>query len=121
MSLAKLVPDGLKNCGCKRSRLREPPPVSYVPKKDKVQEAMSTMKGLQLKTSISKDTTLNLPMWNSGMKEAIVTHVMATLDAIKKHGHLKASEQAQVLYMEKKEGAKQAKAGLSLLEANEGS
>ncbi len=92
MSLAKLVPDGLKTCGCKWSRLREPPPVSYVPEKDKVQEAVSTMKGLQLKTSIGKDTTLNFPVWNSNTKEAIVMHVMATLDAIKKHGHLKASE-----------------------------
>ncbi len=71
MSLAKPVLDGLKNCKCKRSRLREPPPVPYIPEKDKVQETMSTMKGLQLKTSISKDTTLHSPVWNSGTKEVM--------------------------------------------------
>ncbi len=60
MSLAKLVPDGLKNHEFKRSRMREPPPVHYLPEKDKVQETVSTKKGLQLKTSIGKDTTLLL-------------------------------------------------------------
>ncbi len=43
-------------------------------------------------------------------------HVMATLGAIKKHGHFKAYKEAQVFYVEKKEVAKQAKAGLSLLD-----
>ncbi len=32
--------------------------------------------------------------------------VMATLDAIKKHDHLKAYKEAQSLYVEKKEAAK---------------
>jgi hypothetical protein len=52
MSLAKLVPDDLKPWECKRLRQCEPPPVSYVPEKDKVQEEVSKMKNLQLKTSI---------------------------------------------------------------------
>ncbi len=105
MSLAKLAPDRLKNQECKRSRLCEAPPVPYMPEKDKVQEAMSTMKDLRLKTSINKDTTLNFPMRNSGTKEAMLMHVMATLDAIKKHGHFKTYKEAQVLYVEKKEAA----------------
>jgi hypothetical protein len=46
MSLAKLVPDGLKNQKCKRSRLHEPPPVPYVSEKGEVQDAVSSMKGL---------------------------------------------------------------------------
>jgi hypothetical protein len=87
MSLAKLVPDGLKNRECERTALHEPPPVSYMPKKEKVQETVSTMKGLQLKTSIGKDTTIHFPMWNSGTIEAMLMHVMATLDAIQKRGH----------------------------------
>jgi hypothetical protein len=103
MSLAKLVPDGLKNQDCKRLRLCEPPPVPYVPKKDKVQEAVSTMKGLQLKIPISKDMTLNFPMWNSGTKEAMLMHLTVILDAIKKRGHFKAYKEAQALYVEKKE------------------
>jgi hypothetical protein len=42
---------------------REPPPVPYMPEKDKVQEEVSKMKNLQIKLSIKKDTTLNFPMW----------------------------------------------------------
>jgi hypothetical protein len=103
MSLAKLVPDGLKNRECKRSRLCEPPPVPYMPEKDKVQEAVSTMNGLQLKTSIGKDTTLNFPVWNSSTNKAMLMHVTATLDAIKKCGHFKAYKEAQALYVSKKE------------------
>jgi hypothetical protein len=34
MSLAKSVPDRLKPKDCKRTKLREPPPVPYVPDKD---------------------------------------------------------------------------------------
>jgi hypothetical protein len=61
-----------------------------VPKKDKVQEEVSKMKNLQLKTSIDKDTTLNFPMWyGNGTKEAVLMHVTAIFDGIKKHGHFK--------------------------------
>ncbi len=61
MSLAKSVLDGLKPQECKRSRLREPLPVPYMPEKDEVQEEVSKMKNLKIKTSIKKDTTLNFP------------------------------------------------------------
>ena len=43
-------------------------------------------------------------------------HVGLTLDAIKKRGHFQAYKEAQALYVAKKEAAKQAKAGLSLLD-----
>jgi hypothetical protein len=59
MSLAKVVPNGLKPQVCKRLCLRKPPPVPYLPGKDKVQEEVSKMKNLQLKMLIDKDTTLN--------------------------------------------------------------
>jgi hypothetical protein len=36
MSLAKLVPEGLKPRECKHTKLCEPPPVPYVPIKDEV-------------------------------------------------------------------------------------
>jgi hypothetical protein len=44
MSLAKLVPNSLKPQECKRLRLREPPPVPYMPEKAEVQEEVSKMK-----------------------------------------------------------------------------
>ncbi len=62
MSLAKLVPDGLKPRECKKLRLCEPPLVPYVPKKDEIQEEVSKMKNLQIKMLIKKDTTLNFPV-----------------------------------------------------------
>jgi hypothetical protein len=61
MSLAKSVPDSLKPQEWERSRLGEPPPVPYVPIKNEVQEVVSKMRNLQIKTSIEKDTTLNFP------------------------------------------------------------
>ena len=38
MSMLKMVHDHLKPQECERIKLREPPPVPYVPEKDKVQE-----------------------------------------------------------------------------------
>ena len=50
MSLAKAVPDGLKDYKCKKTALRECPPIPYVPKKDCVQEMVSSFKDNHLKT-----------------------------------------------------------------------
>jgi hypothetical protein len=74
------------------------------------------MKGLHLKISIGEDTTFHFSVWNNGTKEAMLMHVDATLDAIKNRGHFQDYETAQALYMAKKEAAKQAKAGLTLLD-----
>ncbi len=75
------------------------------------------MKNLQLKTSIDKDMNFNFPVWyGNGTKEAMLMHMLAMLDAIKKHGHLKAYKEAQALYVEQKEVVKLAKASLSLLD-----
>ncbi len=90
MSLAKSVPDGLKPQECKILRLREPPHVPCMPVKDEVQEEVSNMGNLQIKTSLEKDTTLNFPLWhNNRTMEAFLMHVMGVLDAIKKPGHFK--------------------------------
>jgi hypothetical protein len=59
MSLAESVPEGLKPQECKLTKLREPPPIPYIPEKDKVQEEVARLRNLQIKTSIEKDTTLN--------------------------------------------------------------
>ncbi len=73
MSLAKSVPDSLKSQKCKKSRLREPPHVPYVPMKDEIQEEVSKMRNLQVKMSIKKDTTLNFTMrHDNGTKEAFL-------------------------------------------------
>ena len=41
MSLAKAVPDGLKDCKCMKMALREYPPIPNVPENDSVQETVS--------------------------------------------------------------------------------
>ncbi len=75
-----------------------------VPEKDEVQEEVSKMKNLQLKTSIDKDTTLNFPVWyGNGTKETMLMLLTVTLDAIKKRGHFKAYNEAQAAYVEQKE------------------
>jgi hypothetical protein len=123
MSLAKLVPAGLKPQECTRLHPREPPPVPYMPEKDEVQEEVSRMKNLQIKTSIKKDTALNFPMcYDNKTKEAFLMHMTAVLDAIKKSGHFKDYKEAQAAYLEQKEAVKSAKPSLVLLDgASEGS
>jgi hypothetical protein len=61
MSLAKSVSKGLCPQEWECTKLREPPPVPYIPEKDEVQEEVAKMQNLQIKTSLEKDTTL--PFW----------------------------------------------------------
>ncbi len=67
MSIAKSVPDGLKPQECKRTKLRESPPIPYIPEKDEVQEEVARLRNLQIKTSLEKDTTLNFTVWHVSM------------------------------------------------------
>jgi hypothetical protein len=60
MSLSKSVPKGLNPRECEHTKLHKPRPVPYIPEKDKVQEDVSKLCQLQIKTSHKKDTTLNL-------------------------------------------------------------
>jgi hypothetical protein len=116
MSLTKSVPNGLKPRKCDCTKLREPPPVPYIPKKDKVQEEVAKLRNLQIKTLLEKDTTLNFPVWHeNGTQEAFLMHVTAVLDAIKKHGHFKDYKKAERAYVEHKQVVESAKAGLALL------
>jgi hypothetical protein len=116
MSLTKSVPNGLKPRECKCTKLREPSPVPYIPKKDKVQEEVAKLRNLQIKTLLEKDTTLNFPVWHeNGTREAFLMHVTAVLDAIKKHGHFKDYDKAQQAHDEAKQAVELAKAGLALL------
>ncbi len=96
MSLVKSVPEGLNPQECKRTKLRKPPPVPYNPKKDKVQEEVTKLQNLQIKTSLKKDTTLNFLVWHkNGTHEAFLMHVTVVLDAMKKRGHFKDYNRAQ--------------------------
>jgi hypothetical protein len=116
MSLAKSLPDRLKPQECKRSCLCEPLPVPYVPVKDEVQEEVSKMQNLQVKTLLEKDTTLNFPVWHkNGTRKAFLMHVTVVLDAIKKRDHFKDYKKAQKASVEHKQVVKSAKAGLVLL------
>ncbi len=117
MSLLKSVPEGLKPRECERTNLHEPPPVPYVPTKDEVQEEVTKLRNLEIKTTIEKDTTLNFPVWHkSGTREAFLMHVMVVLDAIKKRGHFLNYEKAEKVHKEVKKAVESARAGLSLLE-----
>jgi hypothetical protein len=119
MSLAKAVPEGIKDRECKRFTLQERPPVPFVPEKDPVQEMVSLLKSDQsLKTTIGADAELRQPIWHCGMHEAFLTHVSSALDVIKKRGTFKAYKEAHEAYLEQKEVAKQAKAALALFMAS---
>jgi hypothetical protein len=116
MSLSKSVPEGLNPRECERTKLREPPPVPYIPEKDKVQEEVAKLRQLQIKTSLEKDTTLNFPVWQeNGIREAFLMHVTAVLDAMKKCGHFNDYDKAQKGYEEAAKAAETAEAGLALL------
>ncbi len=101
ISIAKAVPEGIKDRECKRFALQESPPVPYVPEKDPIQESVSLLKGDQsLKTTIGADAELRLPIWHCGMREAFLMHVSSALDAIKKQGTFKAYKGAHEAYVE---------------------
>ncbi len=88
MSLLKSVPEGFKPRECKRTKLHKPPPVPYVPTKDEVQDEVAKLRNLKIKTTLKKDTTLNIPVWHeNGTCEAFLMHVTAVLHAIKKRCH----------------------------------
>ncbi len=117
MSLAESVSNGLKPQECKHTKLHEPPPVPYIPKKDKVQEEVTKLRKLQIKTSLEKDTTLNFPVWHkNGTQEAFLMHVTAVLDAIKERGHFNNYNKAQKAHDEAKQVVELVKAGLALLD-----
>ncbi len=121
MSLLKSVPEGLKPQECEHTKLREPPPVPYVPTKDEVQEEVAKLRNLEIKTTIEKDSTLNFPVWHkNGTREAFLMHVTAVLDAIKMRGHFKDYDKAQKEYNAAKKAIVAAKAGLSLLNGTGG-
>ena len=84
MSLAKAVPDGLKDRKCKNMALRKCPLIPCVPEKDSVQETVSAYKDNHLKTLINNGMELRVLIWHSGMREAFLIHVGSAQEAIEK-------------------------------------
>jgi hypothetical protein len=120
MSMAKMVPNHLKPRECECIKLHEPPPVPYMPEKDEVQDEISKMRNMEIKTQIKKDTTLNFPVWQeNGTREAFLMHMTAVLNAIRKRDHFGDYEKAAHKYQEANEAIKSARASLSLLEDTE--
>jgi hypothetical protein len=116
MSLLKSVPEGLKPRECKRVKLCEPPPVPYVPTKDKVQDEVAKLRNLKIKTTIEKDTMLNFLVWRkNGTHKAFLMHVTAVLNAIKKCGHFYNYKKAAKDHKESTKAVESARAALSLL------
>jgi hypothetical protein len=117
MSLLKSFPEGLKPRECKRIKLREPPPVPYIPTKNKVQDEVAKLRNLKIKTTMEKETMLNFPVWHeNGTREAFLMHVNAVLDAIKKRGHFNGYEKAEKEHEEAKKAVESARAALFLLD-----
>ncbi len=117
MSMLKTVPEGLKARECERIKLREPPPVPYVPVKDEVQDEVARMHSMEIKTTLEKDTMLNFAVWQeNGTREAFLMHMTAMLDAIKKCGHLDNYKKATEQDEKAKESVETARAGLLLLQ-----
>jgi hypothetical protein len=107
MSIAKAVPEGIKDKECKRFALCKRTPVPYVPEKDSAQETVSLLKSDQsLKTTIRVDAELRLPIWHCRTRKAFPMHVSSALNAIKKRGTFKAYKEAHGAYVEQCEVAK---------------
>jgi hypothetical protein len=107
MSLAKVAPDGLKDRECEKMALRERPRIPYVPKKDSVQETVSSFKEAHLKTLIKEGTELRVPIWHSVTGEAFLIHVGSAREAIEKKGYFKSFEEHSDDYSEKQEKVKE--------------
>jgi hypothetical protein len=88
MSLAKAVPDGLKDFECKKMALHEHPTIPYVLEKDSVQETVSAFQDNHLKMLINKGMELQVPIWHSSTCMDFLIHVGSVPEAIKKKGYL---------------------------------
>jgi hypothetical protein len=115
MSLAKVAPDGLKDCECEKMTLHKRPPIPYVPEKDSVQETVSSFKETHLKTLIKEGTELRVPIWHSGRCEAFLIHMRSAREAIKKKGYFKSFEEQSDELSEKRGKVKELKKQLEVL------
>ncbi len=88
-----------------------------MPVRDEVQDEVSKMRNMEIKTTIEKNTTLNFPVWQeNGTREGFLMHVQAVLDGIKKCGHFEDYDKATGKFQEASIAIASARVGLSLLE-----
>jgi hypothetical protein len=99
-SLAKALPDGLKDGEWKKNALHECPLIPYVPKKDCVQETVFFFKDNYLKMQIGKGTELQVPIWHSGVHEALLIHMGSAPEVIKRKGYFKSNVESNKIFME---------------------
>ncbi len=72
-----------------------------MPVRDEVQNEVSKMRNMEIKTTIEKDTTLNFPVWQENRtRKGFLMHVTAVPNAIKKCGHFEDCNKAVWKYKE---------------------
>jgi hypothetical protein len=87
-----------------------------VPTTDKVQDEVDKLRNLKIKTTIEKDTTLNIQVWcENGTRKAFLMHITAELNAIKKRGHFYNYKKAAKDHKESTKAVESERAALSLL------
>ena len=93
MSHAKVAPDRRKPQECERNAGRSKPPISYIPKKDVIQEAIDSSANM-LKLILPHKVELRIPVWSKGTPEQFLVYVQQAFDAIRQKGLLTAYEKA---------------------------
>ena len=86
MSLAKAVPEGLKDQECKKGSRAKRPPIPYVPVVDRVQDVVNS-KERPMKIKLPDKTEIQVPIWHSGTPEAFLIHVREAISACKRKGY----------------------------------
>ena len=82
--MSKAVLDGLKPQECKQGTGRVKPPISYIPEKDELQEAVETTTSTKL-TLLTK-MELRVSVWSRCTPEKFIMHVQQAITAIKVRG-----------------------------------
>ena len=86
MSLAKAVPEGLKDQECEKGSRAKRPPIPYVPVVDPVQDVVNS-KERPMKIKLPDKTEIQVPIWHSGTPEAFLIHVREAISACKRKGY----------------------------------
>jgi len=94
MSHVKVAPEGLKPQECERNLGRSQPTISYIPKKDSIQEAVDSSANM-LKLTLPHMVELHIPLWSKVTPEQFLVHIQQALDAISQKGILAAYEKAE--------------------------
>jgi hypothetical protein len=86
MSLAKAVPERLKDQECEKGSCAKRLPIPYVPVIDPVQDIVNS-KEHPMKIKLPDKTKIQVPIWHSGTPEAFLIHVCKAILAYKRKGY----------------------------------